>query len=91
MTFARVFGSPSRWLAEVRLANVHFSLLACLITSVSDSISYRRLRPMARIARLGWMTARGARGAWAANGRRPGATQRWAVSAGSDRSVDPGA
>lgn len=77
VTFARVFGSPTRWLADVRLKNVRFSLVACLTTSVSDALSYRTPRPLARIARLTWMTARGARAARSVNGPAPERPEHW--------------
>lgn len=91
LTFARVFGSPSRWLAEVRLKNVRFSWIACLTSSVSDMLTYRRLRPLARIARLSWMIASGARSARAANGARPGAPERWAPADHDEAGVPVGA
>ena len=85
VTFARVFGSPSRWLADVRLKNVRFSLAACLATSVSDAVSNKRIRPMARIARLSWMTARGAWSARAVNGERPGSPDYWDRAEAADQ------
>lgn len=83
VTLAQVFGSPSRWLADVRLKNVWFSLAQCSMSSVSDAISYRQVRPLTRFARLSWMTARGARAARAANGLAPGGSAYWGI--GTDR------
>jgi hypothetical protein len=48
-TFAQVFAPPVRWFADLRLANVRFSLLITLGESVVRAVRTRRIRPI-----LGW-------------------------------------
>jgi hypothetical protein len=77
ITFARVFGTPTRWLSDIRLANVRFSLVASLLFAVAESLRSRRPRHIRPLLRLAWMTARHVRAAIATNGPEPGSSTYW--------------
>lgn len=58
-TFARVFGTPMRWMSDVRLANVRLSLKGSLTIAVVDSVRSMRPRHVRALARSAGITAAG--------------------------------
>jgi hypothetical protein len=52
VTVARVFGTPLRWMSDVRVTNVRFALLCEAVNTIQSSIAARRPRRMRTLARM---------------------------------------